>query len=582
MSSIKIVLITPFLEEIDGSNANSVIAKIKDMKIDLIVISDELEYQPPSADPSDPVRMAFSQSQAKTQSQAKSQQLIERIVTETDGVFSNFADAVLQLSYFPGTKTTSMPWYCPLTIGDDLRIHVAAYLYITRETMKSFKTESKDSGSFVKCETQYVKNGKLLPDLDLTTTIEGYVYGDRKVPYDKCLNMDYDAGGKSFMCVGFSPRRFVLDEYFEGKSTYLVVPQSTCDTSIMILNALGQTMIEKGMVMIARRVRQQREKPKMMALFPVVHTEYQTIYFHMIELIFSENRLEFFFPDLTAAKYQPTEEQIAAVDQLIDSMDLMTADDGVEAFSMDRTLNPSKQFIYRAISARAMDPGQPLPKFSEDLAKMFEMPEVVKEQSSEAVARLTELFPITVKEENKKQRWMKKNILAGDASTATTDNAGDPQVLTQGGKKVCEIGTLQPMEDFDLLYRSGEKFSDLCVQLQSVLSDLIFKSMSWVMEAEKISKAMLYYREQAKSIGSHHYNDWIVSFKTHLLIRGKVKFFNEIIVKEQLGIITADESDTSSCTIAEARDFYSTEVDAKKMDTEQISLGDDDNIFDDM
>lgn len=104
VTSLKIVLITPFLEEVSDDHADGVIQKINDMKIDLIVISDELEYQTDAKDPDSIVRVGFTQSQAKPQSQVKSEKLIERIVTETNGVFSNFADAVLQLSYFPGEK----------------------------------------------------------------------------------------------------------------------------------------------------------------------------------------------------------------------------------------------------------------------------------------------------------------------------------------------------------------------------------------------------------------------------------------------------------------------------------------------
>lgn len=483
-----------------------------------------------------------------------------------------------------------MPWYCPMTIGEDLRIHMAAYLYVTRETMKSFKTESTDANaSQVQCTTQYQQNGKVVANLDLTKTIEGYMYGDRKVPYDKCLNLDYDAGGKSFMCIGFSQRRYVVDEYFTGKSTYLVVPQSTCDRSIHILNALGAVLMESEMVMICRRVRQKGEKPKLMALFPMLHEENQTIYFHMIELIFSENKLEFYFPDLSAKKYSANEEQISAVDALIDSMDLMTADDGVEAFALDRTLNPSKQFMYRVISARAMDPNLPLPKFSKDLEQMFEMPENVKENAKDSFDRLKELFPITEKEDTKKQKWMKKNILADDGTKASDDTtaglSGDQSSSPQDTRRartIAVIGTITPMEDFDLLYRQGEKFSDLCGQLQNVLADLIFKSMSWEYETEKISKAMMYYREQSKTIGAHYYNDWIEGFKAQLLLRNNAEFFEEVIVKEKLGLISMEESETSVKSTSDVTAFYSTATMSKGQDLEPTPVIEDDDIFDGM
>lgn len=573
------------MEDVNDTSAQSVITQINDMEIDLIVISDQMEYQTEGENghPDALIKVAFSQTQAKSQVQEKSEQLIENIVTKTNGVFSNFADAVLQLSYFPGTKSNSAPWHCPLSIGDELRINVTAYIYVTRESLKSFKTESTDPhASSVSCATQYQQNGKVIEDMDLSKTIEGYVYGDRKVPYDQCLNLDYDAGGKSFICIGFSPRRNVLDEYYAGKSTHLVVPQATCEKSIHMLNSLGSVMEERGMVMIARRVRQKAAKPALMALFPMRHDEHQTIYFHMIELIFSENMLEFYFPDLTAKKYQANEEQVEAIDALIDSMDLMTADDGMEAFALDRTLNPSKQFMYRVISARAMDPNLPLPKFSEDLQKMFEMPESVKENSKEAIDKLKELFPINEKDDTKKQRWMKKNILANDLNTGDATGTDPSQSPTEAGPVKTEIGTITPMEDFDLMYRNGEKFSVLCGQLQKVISDLIFKSMSWEYEKEKIAKALLYYREQAKGIGAHYYNDWVDGFKTQLLLRNNAEFFKEVLVKEQLGLISIEESETSVKTAAEVAEFYSSEGLTKKVEAGPAEEDEDDDMFDGM
>lgn len=559
-------------------NSFSVISQINELKIDLIVISDELEYH---TTPN--TKMHFTQSYTKTQTQLHSEQLIERIVSATNGVFSNFADAVVQLSFFPGTKSSSQPWYCPLAIGHDLRIHVAAYLYVTRDPLKSFKTESTDpSSTAVQCTTQYQHRGQLVPNIDLTTTIEGYVYGDRRVAYDQCLNLDYDAGGKSFTCIGFSARRYVLDEYVTGKATYLLLPQSTCTTSVHLLNALGAVLLDADMVMIGRRVRQKGERPKVVALYPMRHPDHQSVYLHMVELIYSENKLEFYFPDLSARKHQPDAEQVAAVDALITAMDLMTsAEGGGEAFAAQRTLNPSKQFLYRAISARALDPSLPLPKFSEDLERMFEMPEGVRERSKEALERVKELFPVVEKEQTKKQRWMKRNILQVDGDEGKRGD--NDQGVQPAPRSIVEIGTITPMEDFDLLYRSGEKFSVLCGQLQKVLNELIFNSMSWEYETEKMAKAMQFYREQAKTIGAHYYNDWIVAFKTQLLLRGSEAFFTEVVVKERLGVIGAAESETSVRTAKEVEEFYTCLDLVKRREVvEEEGEQEDDDIFDGM
>lgn len=556
------------------------------MNIDLIVISDSLDYQclEDESEGQSGIRVTFSQGPGKSQSQLKCEKMIERIVNETNGVLANFSDAVLQLSYFPRTKTKSMPWYCPLTIGDDLRLNMAAYTFITRDSMKSFKTESTDSAALkVKCVFQFMRNGKSIPEPEENSTIEGYVYGNRKVAYDKSLNLDYDAGGKSFMCVGFSPRKYLQDEYFTGKNTYLVVPQSTCDTSIRMANALGQALIDMDMVMIARRVGQQRGRPRIMALFPIVHSEFQSIYFHMIELFYKENQIDFEFTNLTSKKFSVTDDQKQAIHELIKSRNLMNAgEDGIELFATHNTLNPSMQFIYRVIAERAMEPNAPLPKFSDDLAAKFEVPKDLQESSKDVVQRIKELFPIEVKEEGNKQKWMKKNIFNKDRKT---DENADPSsvdpIIPDRPKRIAEIGSITPMEDFDLLFRQGEKFMNLCSQLQAVLSDLIFKSISWSSESEKISKAMLFYREQAKTMGAHYYNDWIETFKATLLHRNKTQFFTEVVVKESLGIIMSQESETSCRTTEEATEFYNVASPVKHA-PERSDSPTDNSLFDEM
>lgn len=67
-------------------------------------------------------------------------------------------------------------------------------------------------------------------------------------------------------------------------------------------------------------------------------------------------------PSLSSRKTEQSAEQLAAVDKLIDAMDLMNAqvnddEDGnegkaTEAFKWNKLLNPTAQYMYRVISHR--------------------------------------------------------------------------------------------------------------------------------------------------------------------------------------------------------------------------------------
>ncbi len=63
-----------------------------------------------------------------------------------------------------------------------------------------------------------------------------------------------------------------------------------------------------------------------------------------------------YFPGLKTSKDTPSQEQYEAVENLIDSMDLMEAFDGDgdcnEAFAHKKLLNPTIQYTYRALAHR--------------------------------------------------------------------------------------------------------------------------------------------------------------------------------------------------------------------------------------
>lgn len=61
------------------------------------------------------------------------------------------------------------------------------------------------------------------------------------------------------------------------------------------------------------------------------------------------------FPSLKRSKDKPSQEQYEAVEQIIDSMDLMNAYDHEgcnEAFAHKKLLNPTIQYTYRSIAHR--------------------------------------------------------------------------------------------------------------------------------------------------------------------------------------------------------------------------------------
>lgn len=200
----------------------------------------------------------------------------------------------------------------------------------------------------------------------------------------------------------------------------------------------------------------------------------------------------------------------------------------------------------------------PVPKPDQDLLELVEMPPAkLRERSIAYVARLRELFPLErVTPITGNQKFFNK--IQQITSTGFDESKTTPETTQQrsidGSHILLEVGSVTPAEDFAELLHRGEKFSVLCQQIQLVIAGLILKSIAC--PVEKVSMALLVYREEAKIIGAFRYNEWILEFKQMLKDRRKSSIWDEIFVREKYGLITASESETSTVTADEAKQFY--------------------------
>lgn len=121
----------------------------------------------------------------------------------------------------------------------------------------------------------------------------------------------------------------------------------------------------------------------------------------------------------------------------------------------------------------------------------------------------------------------------------------------------------------------GERFATLCLQIQNVISDLVFKTV--VISNLKVARAIMIYREEAKLLGPFRYNEWIKEFKTMLLKRNKMEFWENVIVKEQFGLIGFKDSEMSTITDKEVMEFYEINLGAGTTNVGDGAAGDDDD-----
>lgn len=418
------------------------------------------------------------------------------------------------------------------------------------------------------------------PETLIDNFIKGYRFGDTVVPYD-----DTDApknGRKSLICIGFIRQVQFSDLHLAGNGIWAVVPQKGCSASANMLAALTTAMRKTEVAMIARYAYNASSAPKMMVLFPndmnKKHPEHNSLL--MYELIYKQNHIKVQFPALFTKKTEPSVEQYEVIGNLIDSMNLMKASINDEAEPTQKSreafkklLDPGLQHMYRAIANRAINPKDPVLAVDKDLMDMLYPPRHLQEQAKPYIEKAKELFQLEVVKRSTKNVLFEKWQNIGLENAASMDGGNDSTV------NIIEVGTATPAEDFAELLNRGERFPTLAAQIQKVITNIAFQSVE--IPEEKISKALLIYREFAKTKGPFRYNEWIEDFKSQLLDRGKVDVWQKIIVPEHYGLITATESEISTVTDKEAAEFYQVADDNNAV----VAGANDDNIddlFDDM
>uniref|UniRef100_A0A1Q3EZ12 Putative dna-binding subunit of a dna-dependent protein kinase ku80 autoantigen n=1 Tax=Culex tarsalis TaxID=7177 RepID=A0A1Q3EZ12_CULTA len=575
-ATLKIILISKLsgAVELEDGELDSFVDKLTTMPCELNIINDNVEHQLGSKEQEDDgpgfdALGIFSQHGNRSKEQRTNEKLLADIVFKSNGALCNIDSAELLLVHFERKVTRAAPWNCMLTIGTKLQINTSTYLLITEEKgLKSFKTESVDPNAIVKLKTDHFKNDKLY-EPDYENIIKGYMYGSTVVPYDSQMDFDYKSGEQCLACLGFTAAGNILEEYLCGTGTHVVVAKKDCTASEAKLTALIKAMLEMDVVMIATKVYRRDTKPKINVLMPTFRRRFPCL--TMLELVFQEEVALLKFPPLLSNKHKPTDAQYEAVEKLIDAMDLMDGldeDTGPkEAFALHKTLNPIHQHVYRTVAHRAIHPKAPLPAMDEELRQLVDVPPKIRERSKDVLEDIKTLFPLKEVKVNARLKWLQKtakiNVQSDGevAGSSSQPNDGTAEETLDDHRTVVEVGTVTPAEDFALLLKRGEKFATVCTQIQNVISDLVFKSMT--VQTEKVAMAIMIYREEAKLLGPYRYNEWIGEFKKSLLSRNKQEFWEQIVVQERFGLIGTVESEMSTITANEVEEFYNIGVTSK-------------------
>ncbi|KAG8125231.1 hypothetical protein E2320_020543 [Naja naja] len=383
-----------------------------------------------------------------------------------------FRDSLERLSMFKKVERRPMPWLCQLTIGSNLSIRI----FTEEKVKKSWivvdaKTHKKED---IQKETVYCLNDDDETEVPKEDVIQGFRYGSDIIPFSKVdeEQMKYKTDGKCFAVLGFCRSSLVQTYRYMGNQVLKVFAAKDDEAAAVALSALINALSELDMVAIVRYVYDRRSYPQVGAAFPLIKDEYECLVY--VQLPYMEDLRHYMFSSLkNNKKCAPTEEQLSAVDSLIDSMSLVCEGDTegtvVDIFKTNKFPNPLFQRLYQmgyvaswvhlvACNIKLFILMHLFP-IENHLLDMLKAPQEVTGKCQVPLQKVKALFPLKdggkIKEQKTAQFIFKDNNEDGpNAKKAKTeDGEASFRIASFSEGNVITVGSVNPAENFSVLVR---------------------------------------------------------------------------------------------------------------------------------
>ncbi|XP_066467784.1 X-ray repair cross-complementing protein 5 isoform X2 [Tiliqua scincoides] len=533
-----------------------------------------------------------------TEEQKEGLQMVKKLMIsldEEEGLedIYTFRESLERLSVFKKTERRPMAWPCQLTIGSKLSIRIVGYKAFTEEKVKKSwmvvdaKTLRKDD---VQKETVYCLNDDDETEIQKEDVVQGFRYGSDIIPFSKVdeEQMKYKTDGKCFAVLGFSRSSQVPRHHYMGNQVLKVFAAKDDEAAAVALSALIHALDELNMVAIVRYVYDRRSQPQVGVAFPLIKNDYECLAY--IQLPYMEDLRQYMFSSLkNNKKCTPSEDQLRAVDSLIDSMSLVYEDEREETvediFKNSKFPNPQFQRLFQCLQHKAFHPDAPLPPVEKHILDMLGAPQEVTEKCQVPLEKLKALFPLKdagkIKEQRTAQHIFKDNN-EDEPSTKkakTEDDDGDFSTARLAEGKVTAVGSVNPAENFrELVRQKNVNFKEVSQQLISHIHQFLeSRGLLYYMKSINCIKV---FREKAIELSQVQcFNDFLEALKKKVEDKNLTDFW-EIIIQDGISLINKEEAEGSSLTVEDAKKFLAPKE--KPMDVSPVAddSGDVDDLLD--
>lgn len=533
-----------------------------------------------------------------TEQQKEGIRMVERVMVSLEGedgleeIYS-FSESLRQLCVFKKIERRSMPWPCQLTISPSLSIKIVAYKSIVQERVKKTwiavdaRTLKKED---IQKETVYCLNDDDETEVSKEDTIQGFRYGSDIVPFSKVdeEQMKYKSEGKCFSVLGFCRSSQVHRRFFMGYQVLKVFAAKDDEAAAVALSSLIHALDELNMVAIVRYAYDRRANPQVGVAFPHIKDAYECLVY--VQLPFMEDLRQYMFSSLkNNKKCTPTEAQLSAIDDLIESMSLVKKSEEEDAiedlFPTSKIPNPEFQRLFQCLLHRALHPQERLPPIPQHILNMLDPPTEIQAKGEIPLSKVKTLFPLTDADKKKDhvtaQDIFQDNHEEGPAAKKFKTEKEEIHIsvssLAEG--KVTKVGSVNPVENFRVLVRQKiASFEEASLQLISLIEQ--FLDTNETLYFMKSMECIRAFREEAIQFSEEQrFNCFLEALREKVEIK-QLNHFWEIVVQDGVTLITKDEGPGSSVTTEEAAKFLAPKDKAKEDAAELEEGGDVDDLLD--
>ncbi|XP_052852453.1 uncharacterized protein LOC128262318 [Drosophila gunungcola] len=534
----------------DYKRFNQITDQLLENKIDLIVGTHNIAYIDNAE--TDQPQAIFNFSRKCGPEALENQKHVLSLVPRCNATLCSFKEALLTV--FKVTNRRPWVWNAKLHIGSKICISLQGMIAMKNQTpVKLVKVWAEDDETVTRETRHFIKGTEVTPlPEDL---MAGYMLGGTPVPYDDALLEPKEPLPQGLHFFGFIKRNAVPDEYFCGDSLYLLVHQKGNQAAGIKLDALVRALIASDRAILCWKIYSAKfNRPNMVVLLPRLADDTHPATLYMLEVSYTAQHHFWDFPALRTTKTECSEEQLDAIDQLIDSTDLECSLRDTQQprpwaqndlLPFDGLPSIFEQNVMDVLERKVIkdnDRDDEMLKDKKFADVFWRVPEPLEEKSKRAAANVKKLFPLRFS-----RAWQEKQLAKEQAENGVPvkqePSEKDIPMPSDG------VGLTNPGADFTRILESVRSIANATqrdARFQALAADTRVVILT-LLERKKLNLLQLgeiieLYRQSCIDFNAFlEYDKFAEELKKVALAKNQSGFWQDIMVDKELGPLVLGE-----------------------------------------